>query len=58
MVVDGRLDQISMFRWPNDRAPSLRRMLIDVIEQYARHVGHANLIWESGDGLVGEEPPR
>ncbi|MBO0907540.1 DinB family protein [Arthrobacter sunyaminii] len=36
---------------------SLRRMLIDLIEEYARHVGHADLIRESIDGLVGEDPP-
>ena len=40
------------------RSPSLRRMLVDVIEEYARHVGHADLIRESVDGLVGEDPPR
>ena len=26
--------------------------------EYARHVGHADLIRESVDGLVGEDPPR
>jgi hypothetical protein len=35
----------------------LRRILIDLIEEYARHVGHADLIRESVDGLVGEDPP-
>jgi Protein of unknown function (DUF664) len=39
-------------------SPSLRRILIDVIEEYARHNGHADLIRESVDGLVGEDPPR
>lgn len=44
---------------PNDRdEPTLRRMLIDLIEEYARHVGHADLFRESVDGLVGEDPPR
>jgi hypothetical protein len=38
-------------------SPSLRRILIDLIEEYARHVGHADLIRESVDGLVGEDPP-
>jgi hypothetical protein len=38
-------------------SPSLRRILIDLIEEYARHVGHADLIRESMDGLVGEDPP-
>jgi len=31
-------------------------MLIDMIEEYARHVGHADLLRESVDGLVGEDP--
>ena len=43
----------------NDRgeAPSLRRILIDIIEEYARHCGHADLLRESVDGLTGEDPP-
>jgi hypothetical protein len=36
---------------------TMRRLLIDFIEEYARHVGHADLIRESVDGLVGEDPP-
>jgi hypothetical protein len=42
--------------WPGE-TPSLRRTMIDMIEEYARHVGHADLIRESVDGLVGEDPP-
>ncbi len=42
----------------NGETPSLRRYLIDLIEEYSRHVGHADLIRESVDGLVGEDPPR
>jgi len=44
----------------NDRgeAPSMRRVLIDLIEEYSRHTGHADLIRESVDGLVGEDAPR
>ncbi len=38
--------------------PNLRRMLIDLIEEYARHTGHADLIRESIDGLVGEDAPQ
>ena len=37
---------------------TVRRLVIDVIEEYARHTGHADLIRESVDGLVGEDPPR
>ncbi|MGZ8583360.1 MAG: mycothiol transferase [Actinomycetota bacterium] len=59
VVADGGLDQL-VTRVTNDRgeSPSLRRGLIDMIEEYARHVGHADLIRESVDGLVGEDPPR
>jgi hypothetical protein len=35
----------------------LRRLLVDVIEEYGRHTGHADLIREAVDGRVGEDPP-
>jgi hypothetical protein len=57
-LADGGLERLSLRTWPDSRAPSLRRILIDLIEEYARHVGHADLIRESVDGLVGEDPPR
>jgi hypothetical protein len=57
-LADGGLDRLAQATWPDGRAPSLRRILIDLIEEYARHVGHADLIRESVDGLVGEDPPR
>jgi hypothetical protein len=41
-----------------ENALSLRRLLVDIIEEYARHVGHADLIRETIDGLVGEDPPQ
>jgi len=28
-----------------------------LIEEYARHNGHADRIWEPVDGLVGHDPP-
>jgi hypothetical protein len=49
--------QLARFTWPDGRSPSLRRILIDLIEEYARHVGQADLIRESVDGVVGEDPP-
>jgi len=36
---------------------NLRRLVLDMIDEYARHNGHADLIRESIDGLVGEDPP-
>lgn len=50
------LDTLSLRPWPDGRAPSLRRLVVDMIEEYARHVGHADLIRESVDGVVGEDP--
>ena len=56
-LADGGLDRRArQSHWTEP--PSLRRMLVDMIEEYARHVGHADLIRESVDGLVGEDPPR
>jgi hypothetical protein len=54
----GGVEQLIQQTWPDGRTPSLRRTLIDMIEEYARHVGHADLIRESVDGLTGEDPPR
>jgi uncharacterized damage-inducible protein DinB len=55
-LADGGLDQLARYtKWT--QPPSLRRILIDLIEEYARHVGHADLIRESVDGLTGEDPP-
>jgi hypothetical protein len=56
-LAGGGLEQLTRRTWPDGRAPSLRRILIDLIEEYARHVGHADLIRESVDGLTGEDPP-
>ncbi|HEY3528243.1 MAG TPA: DUF664 domain-containing protein [Nocardioides sp.] len=37
---------------------SLRRLLADMIEEYARHTGHADLLREQVDGATGEGPPQ
>lgn len=42
---------------PDIELPSLRYILLNMIEEYARHNGHADLIRESVDGLVGQDPP-
>jgi hypothetical protein len=38
-------------------SPSIAYVLVNMIEEYARHNGHADLIRESVDGLVGHDPP-
>lgn len=54
----GGLGQLASYTTARGESPSLRRILIDIIEEYGRHNGHADLIRESVDGLVGEEPPH
>lgn len=54
-LADGGLDRrVEWTEWTEKQ--SLRRVLIDMNEEYARHTGHADLIRESIDGLVGEDP--
>jgi hypothetical protein len=53
-LADGGLDRIARRSWPDHEAPSLRWILCHMIEEYARHNGHADLLRESVDGLTGE----
>lgn len=56
-LAQGGLDQVGAYVTRSGESPNLRRMILDLVEEYARHVGHADLIRESVDGLVGEDPP-
>ncbi|AXE88101.1 DinB family protein [Streptomyces sp. Go-475] len=49
--------RLAAFTTRDGRSPSVRRLLVDLIEEYARHVGHADLLREAIDGRVGEDPP-
>jgi uncharacterized damage-inducible protein DinB len=51
---NGGLDRPAARRWPDGRAPSLRWILCHMVEEYARHNGHADLMRESVDGSTGE----
>jgi uncharacterized damage-inducible protein DinB len=53
-LADGGLAQSARRAWPDGRSPSLRWILVHMIEEYARHNGHADLIRESVDGSTGE----
>jgi Protein of unknown function (DUF664) len=53
-MAGGGLDQPARRAWADGRAPSLRWILVHMIEEYARHNGHADLIRESIDGQTGE----
>lgn len=57
-LADGGLDQPSKFTLSTGESPNLRRALVDLHDEYARHVGHADLLREAVDGLVGEDPPQ
>jgi hypothetical protein len=53
---EGGLDQAVFAAFDGEHA-SLRRLVCDLIEEYGRHTGHADLIREAIDGRVGEDPP-
>ncbi|ACQ79002.1 protein of unknown function DUF664 [Beutenbergia cavernae DSM 12333] len=58
VVADGGLDARWKFTMSGGEPPNVRRYLVDMHEEYARHVGHADLFREAIDGLVGEDPPQ
>ena len=53
-LASGGLEQLAKRKWPNGDAPSLRWILVHMIEEYARHNGHADLLREFVDGETGE----
>jgi hypothetical protein len=55
-LTGGDMGQPIHLGWDGQHA-NLRRVIGDLIDEYARHNGHADLIRESIDGLVGEDPP-
>jgi hypothetical protein len=55
-IADGGLDQLVAAHASDGRHASLRRLVCDMIEEYGRHTGHADLIREAVDGRTGEDP--
>ena len=53
-VASGGLGQLALTPGRAGDVPSLRWILCHMIEEYARHNGHADLIRESVDGQTGE----
>jgi uncharacterized damage-inducible protein DinB len=53
-LADGGLEQPARRPMRDGRVPSLRWIVVHMIEEYARHNGHADLLRESIDGLTGE----
>jgi hypothetical protein len=56
-MADGGLDQLVHRAWLDGSRYNLRRLLGDLIEEYARHTGHADMVREAIDGRVGVYPP-
>lgn len=53
-LTEGGLDLVVRAR-PKDEGPiSLRWVLVHLIEEYARHAGHADLLREAVDGATGD----
>jgi uncharacterized damage-inducible protein DinB len=58
-VIEERgLDGPASVTWPDGRTPTVRDMILDMIEEYARHTGHADLLREAVDGRIGEGAPE
>ena len=53
-LADGGLDQLARRSFRDGRTPSVRWIVVHMIEEYARPNGHADLIRELVDGAVGE----
>ena len=54
MADDGDLAQVAKRPFADGGAVSLRWVLVHMVEEYARHNGHADLLREAVDGLTGE----
>ena len=54
-LAEGGLDQPVHASIGGEHA-NLRRLVCDMIEEYGRHTGHADLIREAVDGRTGEDP--
>ncbi len=55
IITSHALDDIGVDgpRWDGAPAPRLERVLLHVIQEYARHAGHLDIVRELTDGVVG-----
>ncbi|MEV0346518.1 DinB family protein [Nonomuraea sp. NPDC050680] len=53
-LADGGLDRLAQRSFSDGQTPSLRWILLHLVEEYARHNGHVDLLRESVDGRTGE----
>lgn len=41
-------------RWDSDEPPTLERILFHLLQEYARHLGHLDIVAELAGGTIGE----
>ena len=54
IMADGGADQVAKRPFADGQVVNLRWVLVHMIEEYARHNGHADLLRETVDGTTGE----
>lgn len=57
MARNGGLDVTVEWGGGPEQMVSRRRILIDLLEEYLKHTGHADMLREAVDGLRGNDPP-
>jgi len=57
ILAGGGFDTPAAYETGDGQVPNIRRFVVDLVEEYSRHLGHADLIRESIDGVVGEGAP-
>jgi hypothetical protein len=57
VLAKGGFDQPVHLGGTDSPLGNVRRLVCDMIEEYGRHTGHADLLREAVDGEVGEDPP-
>lgn len=55
--VRGGLGAPAALRLPDGGVVNVRRLVLDLVEEYGRHTGHADILREAVDGRTGEDPP-
>ena len=58
IIAHGGSDRPAAYETGDGETPNIRRFIVDLIEEYPRHLGHADLIRESIDGAIGEGAPE
>lgn len=55
VIADGALDDQAVIPQADGSPRNLRWIIVHLIEEYARHVGHLDLLREAVDGSVGDD---